>query len=130
MVINTIDFPNEIIRALNEDSLVVFAGAGISMNEPTKLPDFNGLVENIGKLCGVPFDSEKCKPDEFLGDRARDGVAVHKHVAEVLDVEGLRPNEYHKNILRLFNKQETVRIVTTNQDVMIEAAAEEEGLAI
>lgn len=130
MVINTIDFPNEIIRALNEDSLVVFAGAGISMNEPTKLPDFNGLVENIGKLCGVPFDSEKCKPDEFLGDRVRDGVAVHKHVAEVLDLEGLRPNEYHKNILRLFNKQETVRIVTTNQDVMIEAAAEEEGLSI
>lgn len=129
MVINTIDFPNEIIRALNEDSLVVFAGAGVSMKEPTKLPDFNGLVENVGVLCGIPFDSEKCEPDEFLGDRARDGVAVHKHVAEVLDVEGLRPNEYHKNILRLFNKQETIRIVTTNQDVMIEAAAEEEGLS-
>ena len=35
-----IDFPNQIIEAINNKKLVVFVGAGASMGKPTCLPDF------------------------------------------------------------------------------------------
>ena len=44
MYINGINFPNEIIDAVNEGRLVVFAGAGVSMGEPTMLPNFEDLA--------------------------------------------------------------------------------------
>lgn len=124
MIINDIEFPYELIKALQEDQFVAFVGAGVSRNAPTELPDFKGLVETVGRLCGEDYNTADCEYDEFLGDLDRKGTKVHEYVARVLDVDGLQHNSYHENILRLFRTAKTVRVVTTNQDVMLEAAAE------
>lgn len=39
MYISGINFPNDIIDAVNEGNLVAFAGAGVSMGAPTLLPN-------------------------------------------------------------------------------------------
>jgi hypothetical protein len=36
--------PKELIQAVDNDSLVIFVGAGASMGSPTNLPSFNSLV--------------------------------------------------------------------------------------
>lgn len=43
----TIDLPREIEKALRDDTLVVFAGAGVSRGAASALPDFEGLVQCI-----------------------------------------------------------------------------------
>lgn len=66
MYINGIDFPNDIIDAINKGNLVVFAGAGVSMGKPTLLPDFGKLTEQIAVGTG-----QSCQQNEsyevFLG---------------------------------------------------------------
>lgn len=42
-----IDFPWEVVDAASEGSLVVFAGAGVSMQDGLRFPNFGGLVEKI-----------------------------------------------------------------------------------
>lgn len=66
MIINNIDFPREILEAISNDSLVVFAGAGVSVDAPTNLPDFVGLTKSIANQCGETFNQKEDKIDEFL----------------------------------------------------------------
>ena len=40
MYLNNIDFPNQILDAVQDNKLVVFAGAGASVDKPTSLPNF------------------------------------------------------------------------------------------
>ena len=44
MYIDEINFPNEIIEAIRNNNLVVFAGAGASVDAPTSLPNFEDLA--------------------------------------------------------------------------------------
>lgn len=129
MLINGIEFPPDILKAINDNKLVIFAGAGVSIDPPSNLPDFNGLAKEIGRLCDKEFDPKKDEIDEFLGDLERENVKVKKYVAEVLSAQVSRPNSFHKNILKLFKTPEVVRIVTTNQDELFEAAARELGFS-
>ena len=122
MVINNIDYPYEIIKAINEDNLVIFAGAGVSINPPTNLPSFVGLAEKIAKVNGCTYDSDKDTVDEFLGDLERRNIRIKEHVCEVLCEGNPKPNEFHFNIIKLFDKN-AIRIVTTNQDEMFQQAA-------
>ena len=93
MHIEGIDFPEEILKAINDDRLVVFAGAGVSVNEPTELPDFKKLAIEVGQLCGKDYKEENEEIDEFLRNLARDGVKVEQHVVELLEGKKSRPNE-------------------------------------
>lgn len=52
MYINGINFPNDIIDAINDGSLVVFVGAGASMGKPTLLPDFAKLTDLVATGTG------------------------------------------------------------------------------
>ena len=134
MLINGIDFPEKILKAINEDNLVIFAGAGVSKGAPSNLPDFKGLAEEIGRQCGRVYCYKKddideiVEIDEFLGDLERDyNTDVKRKVSEVLS-NNAKPNDFHKNILNLFQTPEAIRIVTTNQDELFEAAMKELGM--
>ncbi len=50
MNIKGIDFPKEILKAIEDNQLVVFAGAGISKGSPTCFPDFEQLATHVGKI--------------------------------------------------------------------------------
>ena len=129
MLINGICFPPEIIKAINDNNLVVFAGAGVSIDPPTSLPSFSGLAEEIAKRANCQYNENQDTVDEFLGILERKGMRIREWVAEELKSERRKPNRFHRTILELFKNPDSIRIVTTNQDEMFEAAAQELGIS-
>lgn len=119
MHISGVNFPNQIIEAINNKKLVVFVGAGASMGKPTSLPNFEELTEMIAEGTGLDKEeNESC--EAFLGRLECQGINVNKRAAEILSQSKLRPNELHKYIVQLFPHFEDIKIVTTNYDDMFE----------
>jgi hypothetical protein len=122
--IGEIEFPAELVNAARSNRLVVFAGAGVSMGPPADLPSFWKLVEHVADGTGlVPTAAET--PDRFLGRLAHKEIAVHQRAAARLSKPEARPTDIHKDLLRLFDGPANARIVTTNFDLLFEAAAKE-----
>lgn len=125
--IGGIDYPDEVIRALLERRLVVFAGAGVSMDAPTSLPNFDGLVCEFEASTGKRREARETI-DQYLGRlKFRCKVEVHAEVIRMLTQNEPRPNRNHTNLLKLFGSSEAVRLVTTNFDLMFEEAAQSLG---
>lgn len=123
MFINGIDFPNEIIEALKRDKLVVFAGAGASMDAPTSLPSFEHLARKIAEGTGAVLkDNDSC--ENFLGYLKSKEIDVNKQAAELLSDSCLEPNKMHEAIIDLFRDSSKIKIVTTNYDQMFEKVLE------
>ena len=123
-----IDFPRELIDALRDNTLVVFAGAGVSKGKPACLPDFNQLACEIARGTGVELQKGETE-DRFLGRlRQENGTDVHALAAKALSRDGLKPNDLHFSLLRLFARDQSVRLVTTNFDELFERAADTEDL--
>ena len=113
MFFNGVRLPDELRIALDEDQLVVFAGAGISMPPPSNLPLFNGLVSQISGGATVEAGLE----DRCLGKLARERETnVHAAAVNIVYGEHTAPTVLHREILRLFGSAEKVRLVTTNFD--------------
>ena len=123
MKLSDIDFPKKLLDALSDGSLVIFAGAGVSMGKPANLPNFRNLAEKIASGTGKKLSEDKPE-DQFLGELKQSGVDIYNRASEVLNRPGLEPTELHCNLLRLFSTPESVRIVTTNFDLLFEHAAE------
>ena len=121
MKIADIEFPTPLLNALRDGKLVIFAGAGVSRGEPACLPDFKSLANTIAKGTGKSL--EDAEPDDFLGKLQDDEVKVHARAAEELSGEYLKATELHWNLLRLYPDVGTVRVVTTNFDLLFEQAA-------
>ena len=123
MKIAEIDFPSPLLSALRDGELVIFAGAGVSMGEPACLPSFKELAEKIAQGTGeVLQDGEE---DRFLGRLHDKGVKVHERAVRELSRNNPKPTALHKNLLRLHQKSEQVRVVTTNFDLLFEKAAQD-----
>lgn len=119
MFINGINFPNEILQAIENDELVVFAGAGVSANPPTSLPDFNKLTEQIASGTGKSLsEDEPC--EVLLGHLKSEGIDVNQQAADLLSSQCLKHNKMHQAIIDLFGNTSKVRVVTTNYDHMFE----------
>ena len=119
--LGSIAFDHRILEAVRDGKLVVFAGAGVSIGEPSCLPDFPQLVHGVAARSGL--DRADQPPDRFLGELNQKGVAVHTLVAERLSSPSSTPNRLHRDLLRLFRSPECVRVVTTNFDLHFESAA-------
>ncbi len=119
--LGTIEFDDCILDALRDDTLVVFAGAGVSMGPPSNLASFeklaNDIAQGTGQVASDPLD-------RFLGQLHHRKVAVHERAAQLLSPPGSAPNGLHHDLLRLFRSGERVRLVTTNFDHHFETAAE------
>ena len=126
MTISGIDFPQPLIDALRNGHLVVFAGAGVSMSKPACLPDFKSLADSVSHGTGVASTEEETL-DRFLGRLKDQGVDVHNRGAQVLSGGNPRPTLLHYNLLRLFSDPATVRVVTTNFDLLFEDASKEDS---
>lgn len=129
MFLNGIDFPNQIIDAIKEDRLVVFAGAGASVDKPTSLPNFEKLAKEIAEGTGHTLEKgDSC--EVFLGTLKFNGIDVNGQAAEILGQSCLEPNILHKAIVDLFVSPERLKIVTTNYDQMFERVAEQYNIPI
>lgn len=125
MNLHGIEIPNRILEAIRDNRLVIFAGAGASMGAPTSLPSFKKLIQEIGR--GTYNEIGNKSEDEYLGDLEKESVQVHKKVAEKFGSSDLKPNDYHRALVKLFGRRNRLRIVTTNYDDMFEKVCDEEG---
>lgn len=123
MNINGIDIPERILTAQQENKLVIFAGAGISIASPSNLPDFNDLAKRIevSTLC----NRKKDEPiDTYLGRVYHEGKDIYEIIANILSSMDSTYNSYHTNLLKLF-PQDQIRLVTTNQDMHFSTATKD-----
>ncbi|MCL2111286.1 MAG: SIR2 family protein [Clostridiales bacterium] len=132
------ELPGEILQSIEEDRLVLFVGAGVSMASPSYLPSFEDLVKQIcqntnhsgfltpGRKKLNKREKDSLGLDGILGiikDSMGDvGNTLHNEIFNILKTafEENRINNTHKAIVDLANASPTVRIVTTNQDRLLE----------
>ena len=50
MIIQNIDIPDDLLKAFEENRVVVFAGAGVSMQSPSNCPSFSELSDRIAGI--------------------------------------------------------------------------------
>lgn len=118
-----VDIPSQILSAQEQGKLVVFAGAGVSMGEPSCLPSFLGLCKQIarGHRLSVKLDGVQTPPlEHFLSELSHGGVSVQDLCRDAIKVPNSKPKSLHRSILELFSKPEELRIVTTNFDTHFE----------
>lgn len=129
MYFNNINFPNQIVDAIQENKLVVFAGAGASTGKPTLLPNFENLAKKIAEGTGnIIGKNEPC--EVFLGKLKAKDIQVNELAADILSGTCLDYNPLHEAIVDLFPAPHKIRIVTTNYDKMFEKVLTDRGFEI
>lgn len=109
MYLNNIDFPNQILDAVQDNKLVVFAGAGASVDKPTSLPNFANLAKEIAEDTGKTLKKEPC--EVFLGALKAGGIDVNGIAARILSDSCIKHNALHEAIVDLFSSPDNVKIV-------------------
>ena len=85
MIIQGIEIPEELIKFFTDGRVVIFAGAGVSMQKPSTYPSFADLANRIAEGTGLIRNNEDKTPiDQFLGEVAARGVDIKKKAAELL----------------------------------------------
>lgn len=125
------ELPQELIDAHADGRVVFFVGAGASCAPPSNLPLFKDLAEKMGEEAESPY--QEGEPiDTFLGrlTSLKPPYNVHKRAKVLLDPSDSCPNDIHKTIVRLASAYKRFRVVTTNFDLHLEKAAEDENIKI
>ena len=125
MNISGVDVPDKLTDALLEGNLVIFAGAGVSMQPPQSLVSFRDLVKDIAKDVDP---SGKCKSLMEDGESCEAALGRLSEIGDIYASCSARLNrsicsELHKNILALSMQGGAIRVVTTNFDKKFESAA-------
>ncbi|MCR5836032.1 MAG: DUF4020 domain-containing protein [Lachnospiraceae bacterium] len=121
MILDGVNYPNQLVDAIKNGKLVVFAGAGASMSAPTCLPDFRGLVRKLSEGTKYEFNEKEDSCEVFLGRLEAKQIDVHKKTKELMEGSCKEPNDLHRAIYNLFINSDSIKIVTTNYDQMFEA---------
>ncbi|PGY99591.1 hypothetical protein COE30_26910 [Bacillus cereus] len=114
-ITSEVEIPDELIDHLEQGKLVLFVGAGVSMQGKSNLPNFDDLVDEIAKKLYVEKREITEPHDYYLGKIAKT-KDVHQVAKDVVHIEKSKPNPLHYAIPRLFPLDTDVRIVTTNFD--------------
>jgi hypothetical protein len=127
-----VELPQAVLEAFENDNLVIFCGAGVSIPDPSNLPSFLGLAKKVAEKVNPAFDlgsiNERTQLDVLLGQLDESGGRVHLRVQHLLE-ESKEPNSLHRHLLGI-TKGRTTRIVTTNFDEHFERVADEVALSI
>ncbi len=114
-----------LLSGQQEDKLVIFAGAGVSMGHPSDYPDFRRLAGQIARGSKLKLSANE-PIEHFLGRLCDEGLHVHEKAAEILSNPNSRPKPLHRDLLRLYaGNPERLRIVTTNMDTHFGSGARE-----
>jgi SIR2-like domain len=126
MLLGGVQIPAEVVTAWEERNLVIFTGAGISIDPPSDLPSFPGLAAQVARTVQSPLDPAaeewKTQLDTFMDVlNEGEGVDVHRLVQGIVTKPGSQPNANHNALARIAAKYST-RVVTTNYDLHLETA--------
>lgn len=115
--------PDEVDRALEDERLVLFCGAGVSM--AAGLPDFRGLVKKLYKGLNQDAPPEGDKqwdwPDRLLGQLERDHPGNFRQKLHEILIRKPKKLGTHESIIQIARlKDQRVRLVTTNFDLYFE----------
>ena len=121
MRIRQIDFPPAVIEAQRSGRLVLFAGAGVSIDPPSNYPDFKALASEVGGALHPRYEGEAI--DVYLGRLKASGIRVHEQVRQILSSPNSRPNANHTALTGLFKDPKCCQLVTTNFDRRFTTAA-------
>jgi hypothetical protein len=121
MRFGSVEIPEALLEALQNNKLVVFAGAGVSKGEPAKYPDFSELAQKINRgTLDLPKINEQGIWDEpidhFLGRVEEKGINVKKSACQLLNLPESKPTILHQSLVKLFKTPDKLRLVTTNFD--------------
>lgn len=62
-----VDLPYDLVEAHSNGRLVLFVGAGASIDAPTNQPSFGALAGELAELAGVDPPTANDQLDQFLG---------------------------------------------------------------
>ncbi|EAJ0336134.1 hypothetical protein BHR28_07565, partial [Campylobacter lari] len=108
-------------KALDENYLSIFAGAGISVN--SGLPTWSELINNISKEL---YGNEKYSEDNLvLAEKFYNQFGENYYYQKLSEFipDNKQPNDLHKKIVKLNLKN----LITTNWDNLFEKGIDEEG---
>ena len=111
-----VELPPELVSAHAEGSLVLFVGAGASVDPPSCLPTFEELTGKLLEESHLPPPRDDLALERQLGDLDRNGVDVHLRVSEIIGSPDSRPNTLHRAMASLALASPEPRLVTTNYD--------------
>jgi membrane-associated protease RseP (regulator of RpoE activity) len=129
MWIREVDVPAVLVNEFRAGNLVLFVGAGASVDPPASLPTFVGLTKRIAIDTYHDCDEAELEhPDVLLGRIEDRGVDVHRIIKTIIGDPASAPNDLHWAIAWLAAAGSPVRIVTTNYDEhrLLSALSEEE----
>jgi len=118
------EVPNKLISAHAEGRLVLFVGAGASVDAPSGLPTFQKLTKRLCAESQEPPPEDGTALDKALGDLKNKEVDVHQRVKAIISSPESKPNDLHNAIAELASVGEP-RIVTTNYDRHLYTSLEE-----
>jgi len=110
-----------IIEAKNKGRLVIFAGAGVSVD--SGLPSWVELIEQLKAEMNTEQKDRELIAQEHLKERGK--TEYNKRVREILKHKQSQFNPLHQKIVEL----NPLHIITTNYDELFEEAIKEKGTA-
>jgi hypothetical protein len=121
--IRGVEIPGKLVQAHREGRLVLFVGAGASVDPPSSLPTFGQLAAEIVEQSRVDPLKLSAALDVRLGELDEwFSVDVHARVAQRIGDPASQPNGLHRAIAALAVSGSPVRIVTTNYDTHLSTA--------
>lgn len=127
-ITSDVDLPQAVIDAHREERLVLFVGAGASVDAPSGLPLFDKLARQLADMARVPF-KDKVALDFFLGSLP-ENFDTHRHTRDIIAREDSSPNTTHAALARVGSSIGPLRVVTTNFDNHIWSAATARGIEV
>ena len=127
-ITSDVELPQAVIDAHREDRLVLFVGAGASVDAPSGLPLFDKLARQLADLARVPF-KDKVALDFFLGSMP-ENFDTYRHTRDIIARKDSAPNTTHAALVRVASSIGQLRVVTTNFDNHISSAATAEGIEV
>ncbi|MCY3862381.1 MAG: DUF4020 domain-containing protein [bacterium] len=118
------EVPDVLISAHGEGQLVLFVGAGASVDPPSGLPTFHKLTMKLCEESQEPLPGKGEALDKKLGRLKGKGVDVHQRVKAIIGSPESKPNDLHRAIANLATAKQP-RIVTTNYDRHLSTCLEE-----
>ena len=128
----------DLIKAVQGKGITFLVGAGASQDSPARVPAWAQLAvlldKEIGENQSYRFDKNKHVPAEYIWDRIKEDQARWdwiidriEEAAERMDNKRKVPSLLHEKLMHMAYLWggENVLVLTTNYDLLLEAAAEQ-----